>query len=169
MTSTDPYHTYVEGGLFGGNPLEMVIALYEGALEAIRGARRCLAENDIWGRAKAISKAVAVLTELLVSLDHQQGGEISANLKRLYSYLQRRLLEAHAKRADEPLQEAERLLSTMLDGWRCATRKTDPVPPSARTSPACVEVPRRADDTVWGYGFLADETPLADGSLSEVF
>ena len=114
---------YVEGTVLSGNPLEMVVALYEGAIEAVRRARNCLVSGDIWGRAKAISKAVEILTELLISLDHTRGGEVSQNLKRLYSYMQCRLLDAHALKSEEHLSEVERLLLKMVEGWRGAADK----------------------------------------------
>jgi flagellar secretion chaperone FliS len=114
---------YVEGTVLSGNPLEMVDALYEGAIEAVGRARNCLVSGDIWGRAKAISKAVKILTELLVSLDHSRGGEISQNLKRLYSYMQCRLLDAHTLKSEEHLNEVERLLQRILEGWRGAADK----------------------------------------------
>ncbi len=123
MSFTDPYQAYAEGSLAGGSPLELVIALYEGTIESIRQARLCLAMNDVWGRGAAVNKAIKLLTELLVSLDHQKGGEIAANLKRLYSYVQCRILDAHMKKQEEPLLEAERLLKNLLEGWYGAAAK----------------------------------------------
>jgi flagellin-specific chaperone FliS len=79
-----------------------------------------LSARDILGRSKAINKAMAILTELLVSLDHEQGGEISQNLKRLYSYMQVQLLAAHARQVAEPIVEVSALLTTLLEGWRGA-------------------------------------------------
>ncbi len=123
MSSDYAYQAYVEGTVLSGNPVEMVIALYEGAIEAVARAKNCLATGDIWGRSKEISKAVKILTELLVSLDHRRGGEISLNLKRLYSYMQCRLLDAHALKSEEHLSEVERLLLNIMEGWRGAADK----------------------------------------------
>jgi flagellar secretion chaperone FliS len=123
LSSNHPYQAYVEGNLISGNPLGTVIALYEGTLESVSSAKACLQSGDIWGRSKAISRAVKLLTELLVSLDHKGGGEISANLQRLYSYMQSKLLDAHAEKAIGPLEETEQLLNTMLEGWRGAAEK----------------------------------------------
>jgi flagellar protein FliS len=104
---SDPnlYQAYTEGRVFSENPLNLVVALYQGALDSARQAERCLASGDITGRSKAVNKALGIITELLVSLDHARGGEISQNLKRLYSYMQVRLLDAHAKQQAEPIVE----------------------------------------------------------------
>jgi flagellar protein FliS len=120
---TNPYQAYTDGSIFSDNPLNLVVALYEGAITATRQAEAALQARDIWGRSKAINKAIAILTELLVSLDHERGGEISQNLKKLYDYMQVRLLEAHARQKAEPIVEVAGLLSTLLDGWRQAGLK----------------------------------------------
>ena len=118
MSFSDPYQAYAEGSVYSGNPLHLVVALYEGTIDSIRQARQCLVTGDVLARSVAINKAFALLTQLLVSLDHKQGGEIAANLQNLYSYIQCRLLDGHAQKSEEPLKEAERLLRTMLEGWR---------------------------------------------------
>jgi flagellar protein FliS len=113
----DPYNAYLDNNIAAGNPVGLVTALYEGAIKAIQQARHCLETNDIWGRSKAISKAVDILTELVLSLDHEKGGDLSARLKDLYCYMQNRLLSAHASQEDEPMAEVIGLLSNLLDGW----------------------------------------------------
>jgi flagellar protein FliS len=118
MTGSNPYQAYTEGRVFSDQPLRLVVALYEGALDATRQAVACLQARDIWGRGKAINKGIAIFSELLISLDEQKGGEIAGNLKRLYLYMQRRLIEAHSRQAAPPLLEVEKLLETMLEGWR---------------------------------------------------
>jgi flagellar secretion chaperone FliS len=123
LTNNNPYQAYAEGNLLSGHPLLLVVALYEGAFDSARSARLCLASEDIWGRTKAINKAISILTELMASLNAEKGGEIANNLKQLYSYMQRRLLEAHMKKTAEPIREVEALLENLLDGWRQAANK----------------------------------------------
>ncbi len=166
MSFTDPYGAYVEGSVFGGNALGLVIALYEGTIHAIGRARQCLTTNDPWGRAKAISKAVELLTELLISLNHKEGGEISANLKRLYSYMQCRLLEAHAQKAAAPMDEVERLLETMLEGWRGAAEKASHI-----AYADVAELPNnylQAEEASGNYLFVG-EAATSTGCVSAVF
>lgn len=123
QSDPNPYQAYTEGKIFSENPLSLVIALYQGALDATRQAERCLKTGDIAGRSKAINKALGIITELLISLDHAKGGEISQNLKQLYSYMQVRLLDAHAKQQGEPIAEVAKLLSVLLEGWEGAGRE----------------------------------------------
>jgi flagellar secretion chaperone FliS len=123
MTGNNPYQAYTEGSVLSGHPLRLVVALYEGALDGTRQAVTCLQARDIWGRGRAINKVIAILSELLASLDEKKGGEIATNLKRLYFYMQRRLIEAHARQAAPPLLEVEKLLETILESWREAASK----------------------------------------------
>ena len=67
------------------------------------------------GRGRAINKANAIITELLISLDDERGGEISKNLKRLYCYMQTQLSKAHVKQLAEPIVEVAALLTTLLE------------------------------------------------------
>ena len=55
-----------------------------------------------------------------MSLDLKRGGEIAQNLKRLYSYMQTQLLNAHMRQVAEPIVEVSNLLTTLLEGWRGA-------------------------------------------------
>lgn len=108
---------YLESKVLSADPLELVRIMYQAALEAVAQARRCLAENDVFGRSREISKAHGLLTELALSLNHEAGGELSRNLAELYEYMQRRLLEAHIQKSDAALAEVARLLATLLEGW----------------------------------------------------
>jgi len=116
----NPYQAYTDGSIFSDSPLTLVVALYQGALDATRQAEIAVHARDIPGRTKAINKAISILTELLVSLDVERGGEIGLSLKRLYDYMQVQLLNAHVRQAAEPIVEVSNLLTTLLEGWRGA-------------------------------------------------
>src|SRR3954451_16571411 len=109
---------YAQSSLLEASPLQLVIALYEGAISATEQAKGALVSGDDFARSRSITKAVSVLAELMCSLDHEKGGEVSANLKRLYSYMQQRLLLAHATKSAEPMNEVVGLLTTLLESWR---------------------------------------------------
>ena len=117
VINSDTYRAYAEDSMLGTSPINLVTSLYEGAIETVEHIRHCFASGNIMGRSKAVTKVVNILTELLLSLDHEKGGEISANLKRLYSYMQCRVLEAHARKNPAPLDDVERLLRKLLEAW----------------------------------------------------
>jgi flagellar secretion chaperone FliS len=117
---------YLEGRILSADPLELVRLLYQGCSDAVREARRCLAEGDIATRSRSVSKASEILTELIASLDRQRGGEIAERLALLYDYMQRRLIEAHLRQADEPLAEVLGLLMTLGEAWAGAQAQSRP-------------------------------------------
>ena len=114
---TNAYQNYFENEVLSADPVKLVQLLYRGALDAIGCARGYLASGDIQARSRALTKAVNILTELVHSLDHDRGGEISQNLMRVYDYTQRLLIEGNFRQIDAPLAEAERLLSTLQEAW----------------------------------------------------
>ncbi len=121
------YQNYFENEVLAANPLKLVELLYRGAMEAIASARRHLRSGDIRARSRAINKAMAIVTELSLSLNHEQGGELSRNLASLYAYIERLLIQANSQQCEPPLAEAETLLSTLLEGWTsCTARYPDP-------------------------------------------
>ena len=117
MTQT-AYDAYLESRIESAEPVQLIRLLYQGALAAVRDARRHLASGDIASRSRAVSKAFEILAELTASLDRARGGEIAARLSQLYDYAQRRLLEANARQQDEPLAEVLGLLTTLAEAWQ---------------------------------------------------
>lgn len=136
MSEMNPYQAYTEDAILNSGPIGLVVALYEGAIDSCAMARKCLASRDIPGRTKAINRVVNILTELLRTLNDEQGGEISLNLRRLYAYIQSRVTDAHIRQDASPLEEVEKLLSTMLEGWRGARTSYNSAAPAAVTSTA---------------------------------
>lgn len=119
---TNPYEQYMENSVLTATPLELVTMLYRCALDSIAEARQCLRAGDIAGRSKRVTRAFDAVTELLLSLDHEKGGEVSRNLADLYAYIQQQILLGHVNQAEENFAEAERLLSTLLESWTAIAR-----------------------------------------------
>ena len=125
--------SYQEAQILSASPLELVCLLYRGALESIASARECLASGDIAGRSCAITRALKILVELSVSLDHQHAAQFSRTLAELYNYVQKLLIEANCRQVDSPLAEAQTLLSTLLEAWeKCEPTRTLPTPGNTR-------------------------------------
>jgi flagellar protein FliS len=104
--------------ILSASPIELVRLLFQQAIASVADAREHLREGRIRERGDAIRKAHTILAELLVSLRPDYAPEMSENLRKLYCYMQERLIEAHMRQADGPLEETSRLLTTLADGWR---------------------------------------------------
>jgi len=115
--SIQAYQNQQDWDILGASPLELVRALYRGAIQSIRIARTALANGQIRERSAAITKACAIVQELTVSLDKDSGGAVAANLAELYVYIHKRLGDANIEQSDAPLAESERLLGILLEAW----------------------------------------------------
>ena len=111
------HDAYLESRVMTADPVELIDLLYQACTQSVREARAHLAGGRIAERARAISKACAIVIELAVILDHERGGEISQRLALLYDYIQRRLITANLEQSDEPLAEVLGLLVTLSEGW----------------------------------------------------
>jgi flagellar protein FliS len=159
--SRDLYQAYVDNGVVGSDPLQLVVAMYETAILRTREARMCLESGDVWGRARSISKAVNILTELISSLNPEVGGDIGRNLDRLYHYMQRRLQEAHVTKKAEPLLEVEKLLTQLLEAWYKVAEAAKQQ--EAQQLSSVPQIEPSADGMVPSYGGYLVDTDTSKG------
>ena len=109
---------YFEQMILSASPVELVRLMFQKAIASVADAREHLREGRIRERAQAIKRAYAILAELLVSLDPDKAPELAGNLRKLYCYMQERLIEANFTQKDGPLEETGRLLITLADAWQ---------------------------------------------------
>jgi len=101
-----------------GTPVELVVKLYDAAVTNMVKARDSLARGDLRGKRDAVSRTLAVLSELQATLDMKRGGEIAQSLDGLYTYIAGRVVDFNATRNAASLEEAHRLMSTLREGWQ---------------------------------------------------
>ncbi len=99
-------------------PLDLVIMLYEGAIYHTRRARVAIQEGDIQKKVHAINRVIAIVEELLRSLNMQEGGQVAENLQELYLFIMKELTEANITSSQEKLDVVESILKTLLEGWK---------------------------------------------------
>ena len=115
------YHRIgIESQLAGSNDAHRLVAmLFDGFFEALAQAHGALLAGQTEAKGRAIGHAMRIVDEgLKASLDHAAGGEIAANLGRIYGYVTVLLTEANNEGSDEKLAEAARLLEMIREGWR---------------------------------------------------
>jgi flagellar protein FliS len=128
MNPSSPHQNYLKNEILSAQPVQLIGILYRAALDAIGGARLALISGEIAARSSAISQAVSILHELSMSVDRASGGKLGTDLVELYDYMQRRLLQVNVDQIIEPLEEVERLLVVLLEGWRdCEGKLCAPV------------------------------------------
>lgn len=122
MMHPNPWRSYQKVATQTATPGQLVLMLYEGALRFLEQARVGFSEEDPLLFHRTISnnilKAQAILQELDVSLDLDQGGEFSENLRSLYSYLDRRLQESNSRKEIAGIEEVIARITVLRDAWR---------------------------------------------------
>jgi flagellar secretion chaperone FliS len=94
--------------------------LYEAAIKSVKKASECIDRKDLSGKGQAIVKAHDIINELNNTLDFEVGGQIAKDLERLYHYMTDQLVKANLENQKEPLQQVQKLMETLLEGWRVA-------------------------------------------------
>jgi flagellar protein FliS len=89
---------YQETSFYTADPLKLILICYEGAISNLKLARNRYAAKDYLAKGRALQKALDIIHEPNASLDMNKGGKIAANLRSLYNYMIRALIEADLKR-----------------------------------------------------------------------
>lgn len=73
-------------------PLQLTIMCYEEVIKSLHQAKRLHQSNSIDAAFQRNQHAQDLITELLLGLDYEQGGDIARNLSRLYDFALRQLV-----------------------------------------------------------------------------
>lgn len=120
---------YQDVEILTASKTRLVILLYEGAIRFINQAKLSIEKGDIQGKCDRISKAMAVIEELVASLNLKEGGKIAERLDTLYNYMMRKLALANLKSDPEQLNEVISILKVIHGAWIEVEKET--VHPSA--------------------------------------
>jgi flagellar protein FliS len=112
---------------------QLIVMLYDGAiknldraldlLKAEKAGKKNPANIEIINN--AILKAKEIITELMVSLDFEKGGEIAKYLFSLYTWFNKELLEGTIKRDPCRFTVVRNMLSELKSAWeKAASERT---------------------------------------------
>ena len=104
---------------------QILLMLYEAAIQNVKKATVALEKKDLSAKGLYIGKTHDIINELTNSLDFNQGGQIARDLERLYTFMTGQLVKANMENSKEPLIAIEKLLDTLLSGWRVAVEQVN--------------------------------------------
>jgi len=118
--------TYKETKIKTASQGQLIIMLYDEAIRQLTLAIEMLElkntnkkiHDKIEKINKAIMKAEEIITELMVSLDFEQGGDIAKNLFALYSWFNKELLEASISQDIERIKTVKKMFIELYDSWK---------------------------------------------------
>ena len=117
-------------------PGEMLLALYDGLFRFLRGAQLCFENNQNAKGRELLSKGHAIVSELLLALDHSKAPELCARLEAIYDFCMSEILAASAKADAKLVGEVIRVLAPLQEAWHTA------VPEAYREAKAGTDPPR---------------------------
>ena len=116
-------NTYQEIAVQTSSPTKLVVMLYEGAIRFLGQSVTAIKSKDIDTKRQSIDRAMAVIQHLQSTLDRDRGGDVAAELDRLYIYITSKVLEGSTRLQTEPIEEAIKLLNVLLSGWEEVAKK----------------------------------------------
>ncbi|GLI38484.1 flagellar export chaperone FliS [Geobacter hydrogenophilus] len=111
------FNQYQDTQITTATPEKILLMLYDGAINFTRIARERMEQGDVAGKAKFIGKGLAIVTELMNTLNHDVGGEISQRLEQLYIYIIDEYTAANVNNSVKSLDNALRILTILRDTW----------------------------------------------------
>lgn len=114
--------TYRANAILTASPGQLVLMLYDGALQAMALAQQAFAQPASDPRRletihQQLQKAQRILAELQGGLNFETGGDFARTMHRLYDYHLQRLYEANLRKQAEPLVEVEELVRGLREAW----------------------------------------------------
>src|SRR3546814_8494205 len=113
-----PAMAYLSRELASASPAKRVLMLYTRAIGALHDAIRAIEAGDIQRRWSANNQAVKIIEALWITLDMDRGGEIAANLDRLYGFMLNRLLAVDIHNDPKPARDVIALLEPLRQSWQ---------------------------------------------------
>ena len=108
---------YRETEVLTATPGQLVVLLYDHLLVSLRRARVAMEAGDNDVKSDHLEKARNVLTELLVTLDREKGGEVAANLAALYSFLLGELVQVSVRGDLARLDRVSHMIGELRDAF----------------------------------------------------
>ena len=117
------YNAYRETGVRTASQGKLVVMLYDEAIKQLEYAQSYILPNNkieavhIEQFSKHLMKVQEIITELMVSLDMEAGGDIAKNLMSLYIYFNQELLNVSMNHEKAKITFVQSMLIQLRDAW----------------------------------------------------
>jgi flagellar protein FliS len=100
------------------DPATLILMLYDGAIRNLFLVREGIRDNDLKKRGEHLSKAIAIITELLSSVEGGDDNEVAAFLRSMYSSMLTELVKVNLDNDPAPLELSIKYLAQMREIWK---------------------------------------------------
>jgi len=120
MYGNTAHSIYAQNNVGIESPEKLISMLYEGVLRFNAQAKKAVKDKDVEKRVYWTNRSVAIITELINTLDMSQG-QISQYLGNLYDYEIKLLGEASAESSIEKFDEVNNVFRELNAAWKETT------------------------------------------------
>jgi flagellar protein FliS len=107
----------VAAAVEAASPHRLVQMLMQGCLQRLAEARGAMARGDVAAKGLALGKAIDIVGGLQSALNREVESSLPQQLDALYSFMQRRLVEANLENDVAIVDEVAGLMRTVKEGW----------------------------------------------------
>jgi flagellar protein FliS len=104
------------------NPGDILVALLDGVFRFLNVAKHSLGKGDRGRAGEAMSRAYAIIAELLVSLDHSHFPELCQTLTGVYDYCLTRITYATRHADVKALEDVMRVMTPVREAFTIAVK-----------------------------------------------
>ena len=109
---------YQEAAVTTQSKGRLIVLLYDGAIKFMKLAIKELEAGNFEAKGRYIGRAQEIINELSAVLDTDAGGEIAANLRKLYCFMTNHLSEANTKCEPQMIREVIALMEELNKSWK---------------------------------------------------
>ena len=120
MYGNTAHSIYAQNNVGIESPEKLISMLYEGILRFNAQAKKAVKDSDVEKRVYWTNRSVAIITELINTLDMSQG-QIAQYLGSLYDYEIKLLGEASAENSVEKFDEVNNVFRELNAAWKETT------------------------------------------------
>ncbi len=117
MSTNLAYNIYAQNNVGVESPAKLVEMMYEGVLRFNAQAKKAIKDGDVEKRVYWINRSIAVISELLATLDYK-AGDVSLYLDGLYAHQIKLLSEANLENDIEKIDIVNNVFKGLLEAWR---------------------------------------------------
>ncbi len=109
--------TYQQVDTEGKSQLELVIKIFDGALQSLTAAHDAYAEEDYQAGYRDLEKVRRFVVHLYSTLDFVQGGDVADRLGKLYVHLMSEIDMIEATKNQAKIDSCAKVLRNLREGW----------------------------------------------------
>lgn len=135
------YQAYYKTNVQTSDQLSLIIMLYDGMIRYMKKGAMKIEQGEIEEAHNYLVRAKDIINELVSTLKMESGGDVANNLKNLYLYSFKKIVEANLKKDPKIVQEVIQIMDNLRQGWiQLKAQQTQKKQSFAQTTPRKIRV-----------------------------